>query len=335
MNVFQRNHPRPGLRGRGYRTPRAQTPTDLDADLLGLAARLPHQAPRHGFWVGAWAALRHDEGREDQREEVHRLWREGGATKVTGAQPAQAGRGRPRCPPELVADAPKVVWAIDFQFDCTVDGKRDQDRLDGRRTYPRVAAEHRGASSITGERLVERARRRTFAAAGGPPRVLRMDNGPELVSQALHRFLRRARAACRTSRRARPWSQRATSNRSATTAYARSASTATTGTPCSGSACHRRLQAGAQPPTPALGRGLAEHRPSTLPDAGTPTIPWPARSTEPNHNNPALTPGGLSIGDSSKVSNLKVCHCCLVLHPAFVVPFVKRECSPLDPGFRS
>src|SRR6476661_2286947 len=27
-----------------------------------------------------------------------------------------------------------------------------------------------------------------FAAAGGPPKVLRMDNGPELVSQALQRF---------------------------------------------------------------------------------------------------------------------------------------------------
>ena len=28
----------------------------------------------------------------------------------------------------------------------------------------------------------------SFAAAGGPPKVLRMDNGPELVSQALQRF---------------------------------------------------------------------------------------------------------------------------------------------------
>ena len=27
-----------------------------------------------------------------------------------------------------------------------------------------------------------------FTVAGGPPKVLRMDNGPELVSQALQRF---------------------------------------------------------------------------------------------------------------------------------------------------
>jgi transposase InsO family protein len=29
---------------------------------------------------------------------------------------------------------------------------------------------------------------KAFAAAGGPPKVLRMDNGPEMVSQALQRF---------------------------------------------------------------------------------------------------------------------------------------------------
>jgi hypothetical protein len=41
--------------------------------------------------------------------------------------------------------------------------------------------------SITAERLVIELED-AFAAAGGPPKVLRMDNGPELVSQALQRF---------------------------------------------------------------------------------------------------------------------------------------------------
>ncbi len=41
--------------------------------------------------------------------------------------------------------------------------------------------------SITGERLVEELKK-VFAAVGGPPTVLRMDNGPELVSQALQQF---------------------------------------------------------------------------------------------------------------------------------------------------
>jgi transposase InsO family protein len=41
--------------------------------------------------------------------------------------------------------------------------------------------------SITAERLVAELED-VFTAAGGPPRVLRMDNGPELVSQALQQF---------------------------------------------------------------------------------------------------------------------------------------------------
>ena len=41
--------------------------------------------------------------------------------------------------------------------------------------------------SITAERLVTELER-VFAAAGGPPMVLRMDNGPDLMSQALQAF---------------------------------------------------------------------------------------------------------------------------------------------------
>lgn len=41
--------------------------------------------------------------------------------------------------------------------------------------------------SITGERLVAELTK-VFAAHGGPPKVLRLDNGPEMVSQALQRF---------------------------------------------------------------------------------------------------------------------------------------------------
>jgi transposase InsO family protein len=41
--------------------------------------------------------------------------------------------------------------------------------------------------SITAERLVTELEA-VFTTAGGPPKALRMDNGPELVSQALQRF---------------------------------------------------------------------------------------------------------------------------------------------------
>jgi transposase InsO family protein len=53
--------------------------------------------------------------------------------------------------------------------------------------HTRVSLLHLVERSITAERLVAELEA-VFAAAGGRPKVLRMDNGPELVSQALQQF---------------------------------------------------------------------------------------------------------------------------------------------------
>jgi putative transposase len=88
--------------------------------------------------------------------------------------------------PEVIADAPKVVWALDFQFDSTVDGNaiKIASMVD---EHTRESVLNLVERSITAERLVAELER-VFAAAGCPPQVLRMDNGPELVSQALQQF---------------------------------------------------------------------------------------------------------------------------------------------------
>lgn len=88
--------------------------------------------------------------------------------------------------PPIDADAPKVVWAIDFQFDSTIDGKpiKIASMID---EHTRESLLHMVERSITAEHLVTELET-VFTAAGGPPKVLRMDNGPELVSQALQRF---------------------------------------------------------------------------------------------------------------------------------------------------
>jgi putative transposase len=79
-----------------------------------------------------------------------------------------------------------VVWAIDFQFDSTVDGKaiKIASMID---EHTRESLLNLVERSITAERLVTELEA-VFGAAGGPPAVLRMDNGPELVSEALQRF---------------------------------------------------------------------------------------------------------------------------------------------------
>lgn len=76
--------------------------------------------------------------------------------------------------------------ALDFQLDSTVDGKAIK--------IASMIDEHTGESllnigerSITAERLIAELEK-CFAAAGGPPMVLRMDNGPELISQGLQSF---------------------------------------------------------------------------------------------------------------------------------------------------
>ncbi len=88
--------------------------------------------------------------------------------------------------PPIEADAPKVVWALDFQFDSTVDGRavKIASMID---EHTRESLLHLVERSITAEKLVAELET-VFATRGGPPRVLRMDNGPEMISHALQQF---------------------------------------------------------------------------------------------------------------------------------------------------
>ena len=52
---------------------------------------------------------------------MHRLWKEEGLQVRRASRRKRAGQSSV---PVVVADAPKVVWALDFQFDSTVDGKK-------------------------------------------------------------------------------------------------------------------------------------------------------------------------------------------------------------------
>jgi transposase InsO family protein len=127
--------------------------------------------------------LRYDERREVNKKKIHRLWRdEGLQVKVTSPRK----RAEVSSIPPIEADAPNVVWAIDFQFDSTIDGKaiKIASMID---EHTRCSLLHIVEPSITAERLVAELEA-VFARAGGPPRALRMDNGPRLVSQALQQF---------------------------------------------------------------------------------------------------------------------------------------------------
>ena len=51
----------------------------------------------------------------------NQLWKQEGLQRRVQS-PRKRG-GHSSCPPDVVDDAPKVVWALDFQFDSTIDGK--------------------------------------------------------------------------------------------------------------------------------------------------------------------------------------------------------------------
>lgn len=164
------------------RLPLAQTPADPDAEMRAWLRAYATKHPCHGF-RRAWAALRYDERREVNKKKIHRLWCEEGLQVKVRSLRKRAGVSSA---PPVIADAPKVVWAMDFQFDSTVDGKaiKIASMVD---EHTRESLLNIVERSVDAERLVEELER-VFAAAGGPPMVLRMDNGPEFISQALQRF---------------------------------------------------------------------------------------------------------------------------------------------------
>ena len=104
--------------------------------------------------------------------------------------------------PPIDADAPNVVWAIDFQFDSTVDGKaiKIASMID---EHTRVSLLHVVERSITAERLVAELERCSSRPAGR-----RRCCG---WTTARSWFLKRCngsatgRSDCRTFRRDTPW----------------------------------------------------------------------------------------------------------------------------------
>lgn len=163
------------------RLPVKLTPADPDAQLRQRLRTHSIKNPCHGF-RRAWAALRYDENMLVNKKKVHRLWREEGLQRQVRSPRKRAGI--PTCP-QIPADAANTVWALDFQFDSTIDGKaiKIASMID---EHTRESLLHLVERSITGERLVSELSK--VVAARAMPTALRLDNGPEMISDALRKF---------------------------------------------------------------------------------------------------------------------------------------------------
>jgi putative transposase len=131
----------------------------------------------------AWRVLRREPGQPwsgANHKRIQRLWREEGLRR-----PVRTRKRRRLIPSRgerLRAERPNQVWAVDFQFDQTADGRRLKlaNIVD---EHTREALAMRVGRTCTADDLVDVLD--GLVATRGAPEHLRADNGPELIAWAL------------------------------------------------------------------------------------------------------------------------------------------------------
>jgi putative transposase len=141
--------------------------------------------PRYGF-RRAWALLRL-QGWVVNRKRVQRLWREEGL-KVRPWAPKRRRLGTSTVPAQrLRAERPNHVWAIDFIFDATSDG-RPIKALSMCDEFTRENLARRLGRSVTADDVVDALDE--ACATRGAPEFIRCDNGPEFIAVAIQDWCR-------------------------------------------------------------------------------------------------------------------------------------------------
>jgi putative transposase len=153
---------------------------DVDGALRAQLREISGQRPRWGY-RRAHARLG-QLGWTVNRKRVQRLWREEGL-RVPARRRKRRRLGDSTVPADrLRAERQGHVWAIDFQFDQTADG-RILKLLNVVDEYTRECPAIVVARSINADRVVAVLDR--LAATRGAPGFVRFDNGPEFIAAAV------------------------------------------------------------------------------------------------------------------------------------------------------
>ena len=164
-----------------YEPKRAEDDAALRAELRKFSV----ERPRWGY-RRAHHRLR-EEGWSVNRKRVQRLWREEGL-RVPQRSRKRRRLGESTVPAQrLRAERPNQVWAFDFQFDQTADGRALKlcNIVD---EFTREALVMLVARGIDADRTVSELER-LVAERGVAPEQLRMDNGTEMTANALKRLV--------------------------------------------------------------------------------------------------------------------------------------------------
>jgi putative transposase len=159
-----------------YEPKRAADDQALRAELRKISVERPrwgYRRAHHRLRQEGWAV---------NRKRVQRLWREEGL-RVPQRRRKRRRLGDSTVPAaRLRAERPGHVWAFDFQFDQTADG-RALKLLNIVDEFTREALVMLVARSIDADRTVSELERLVTGRAA--PEHLRMDNGPEMTANAL------------------------------------------------------------------------------------------------------------------------------------------------------
>ena len=159
--------------------PTSATPGDPDAALRAWLRAYSGDHPRRGFRPAYYDARA--EGWIVNHKKIQRLWREEGLRVPQRRR--RKRHGTSTAPPTVIADAPNRVWAVDFQFDVTTDGRpiKIVSIID---EHTRECLGGMVERSITGKHLTGELGR-LATRRGHFPAMLRCDNGPEMVCGAM------------------------------------------------------------------------------------------------------------------------------------------------------
>jgi putative transposase len=186
-----------------HRSTQRHQPTEPERD-RALRQQLRAFSRAHPRWGyrRAHAQLLH-QGWVVNRKAIQRLWREEGL-RVPAQRRKRQRLGTSTTPADrLAAEHPDHVWALDYQFDQTEDGRRLK--------LLNVVDEHtREALMITVERRIDADATvtvldRLVAERQTRPRFIRCDNGPELTANALRDWCRFTGAGTSYIEPGSPW----------------------------------------------------------------------------------------------------------------------------------
>jgi transposase InsO family protein len=185
-----------------HRSTQRHQPEPVDADRLlrALLREISSERPRWGY---RRAHVRLGElGHSVNRKRVQRLWREEGL-RVPARRRKRQRLGESTVPAgRLRAERPDHVWALDFQFDQTADG-RVLKLLNVVDEFTREALAIHVARRIDADQTVNVLDQ--LANVRGAPTHVRCDNGPELTAHALRDWCRFRRTGTAFIEPGAPW----------------------------------------------------------------------------------------------------------------------------------